>query len=118
MCGCERASPLRDAPAFVGRTDELETFEQELAAARSGRPRVVLLEGPAGIGKTTLVEQFVASARDARVVRASGDESESGVDLAMLDQLLRRAGAGELNLEAGGHVQAGTLLLHTLGDLQ
>jgi DNA-binding CsgD family transcriptional regulator len=104
------------AMAFVGRTEELAVFAEDLAAARAGRPRVVLLEGPAGIGKTTLVERFVASVDDARVLHAGGEESESDIELAMLDQLLRRAGAGAL--EATGHVQAGARLLDALGELQ
>lgn len=110
--------PVSESQAFVGRADELDVFEQELAAARAGRPRVVLVDGPAGIGKTSLVERFAAAVRGARVIHASGEESEAGVELAMLDQLLRRAGAGAVDLAAGGHVEAGARLLDALSDLQ
>ncbi|WP_028064181.1 ATP-binding protein [Solirubrobacter soli] len=109
---------MRSIPAFVGRADELDAFAVELDAARAGRPRVILLEGPAGVGKTALVERFVATVGDARILHASGEESESDIELAMLDQLLRRSGAGGLTLEESGHVHAGTRLLDALGELQ
>jgi hypothetical protein len=36
---------------FVGRAAQLATTAAELDAARSGRPRVLLVEGAAGIGE-------------------------------------------------------------------
>ena len=47
-------SPIAD---FVGRTDELATFERAIAAARLGAPAVLLVGGEAGIGKSTLVAE-------------------------------------------------------------
>ena len=40
---------------FVGRADELAVLEAAAAAARRGEPRVVLVEGEAGAGKSSLV---------------------------------------------------------------
>ena len=47
---------------FVGRQEELKLLGRRLADARAGFGRVVLISGPAGIGKTRLVEEFVAAA--------------------------------------------------------
>src|SRR5919204_5085579 len=64
-----RASVLRITPPFVGRRQELAWIEQSIQAAIDGRPRVVLLAGDAGIGKTRLLKavQSVASRRGVRV---------------------------------------------------
>ena len=45
---------LADHP-FVGRLDALEQIAASWAAAREGRPQVVLLHGEAGVGKTRLL---------------------------------------------------------------
>jgi DNA-binding CsgD family transcriptional regulator len=47
------------AVRFVGREAELEALETELARAVSGRLRVVLLVGEAGIGKTRLAAELL-----------------------------------------------------------
>jgi DNA-binding CsgD family transcriptional regulator/tetratricopeptide (TPR) repeat protein len=99
---------------FVGRREELDALDAALAAARDGAPRVVLVEGPAGIGKTALLERFLAAAGDVAVLRASGDASEAELAFGVADQLLRRAGAAP---EApGDHVELGLRLLAVLGQ--
>ncbi|MDA0182886.1 AAA family ATPase, partial [Solirubrobacter phytolaccae] len=103
-----------DLAPFVGRRRDLDVLADEWAVAREGSPRAVLVEGEPGIGKTALVERFLASV-DVAVLRASGDESETGVALGVADQLLRHAGR---RTDAGGHVEAGSLLLDVLGTLQ
>ena len=45
---------------LVGRRRELVVLRSRLAEARSGSGRLVLITGPAGIGKTRLVEELVA----------------------------------------------------------
>jgi DNA-binding CsgD family transcriptional regulator/tetratricopeptide (TPR) repeat protein len=42
----------------VGRARELEQLDRALAVAAQGSPRVVLVLGPTGIGKTTLLRRF------------------------------------------------------------
>jgi DNA-binding CsgD family transcriptional regulator/tetratricopeptide (TPR) repeat protein len=103
---------MRGALTFVGRDDELAALEAELVVARTGEPRVLLLEGPAGIGKTTLVERFLAQAGSA-ALRATADEDETEVSLGIIDQLLRQTGA-----ELGGddHVTAGAQLLDAFAE--
>ncbi|MDP9024598.1 MAG: AAA family ATPase [Candidatus Eremiobacteraeota bacterium] len=46
---------------FVGRREELSFLLEEFAAACDGRARFVAIEGEAGIGKSRLVAEFVAS---------------------------------------------------------
>ena len=49
---------------FVGRAPELDTLAQALATARAGEPQVVLVEGEAGFGKSSLVFEFLDRHRD------------------------------------------------------
>lgn len=46
------------AAQFVGRQAQLEELEQHLIHVISGQPRVILLEGIAGIGKTRFLDQI------------------------------------------------------------
>ncbi len=50
------------SPTFVGRRRELERVEAAMAAARQGRPAVILIAGEAGVGKTRLLGEIAASA--------------------------------------------------------
>ena len=61
------APPPSPAPAppgvpMAGRRDELGRLRAHLERARAGEAGVVLVTGDAGIGKTTLVEAFLAGA--------------------------------------------------------
>ena len=105
---------------FVGRQRELDALEEGFDHARAGRPWLVLIEGPAGIGKTALAEQFLGDVHDATVLRASGDESEIDLRFGVVDQLLRRAGESRAGLppEGADHVGTGARILALLGSLQ
>ena len=52
---------VTDQGGFVGRQGELRILEERLAAAATGRPQVVYLEGDAGAGKSTLLSRFLGS---------------------------------------------------------
>ena len=81
--------------AFVGRQVELAALRARLAAARAGVPQVVEIQGPAGIGKTALVEQFLQEPGGdvpPVVLRASGEETEILLAYGMVGQLARSAG--------------------------
>jgi len=80
---------------FVGRAGELAVLEAAAAAARRGEPQVVLVEGEAGAGKSSLLARFVAELADATVLRASGDEAELLLPYGIVGQLVASArGAG------------------------
>ena len=53
--------PKKHPSRFVGRSAELAFLNAQLGTLGSGRGQAVLLSGPAGIGKTRLVSEFVAS---------------------------------------------------------
>jgi len=58
---------------LVGRSDELALLADRLVATRSGCGNVVALIGPAGIGKSRLVDEFVAMARERGIDVARGE---------------------------------------------
>ena len=76
---------------FVGRADELAVLAAAAEAARRGHPKVVLVEGDAGIGKSSLLARFAAGLADAAVLRAGGDEAELLVPYGIVGQLVASA---------------------------
>jgi DNA-binding CsgD family transcriptional regulator len=116
----------KDLDPFVGRGDELSILRTFLMKARSGKPQTVLIHGPAGIGKTSLIEHFFTTEQDLFVLRASGEKWEALVPFGVIDQLMRGAGAGRISVLASRAralppeepVTVGTLLLETLEKLQ
>ena len=101
---------------FVGRESELRALHDAFAEASGGQSQILLVQGEAGIGKTTLVERFLSELQASRVVRASGDESESHVSFAIADQLLRCDGGGSDALRDGRHVAVGLELLELISS--
>ena len=73
---------------FVGRGDELGVLEWSLNEARAARPRVVLVHGPPGIGKSALLRRFVRRLDGVQVLQASGDETEQALAYGALAQFL------------------------------
>ncbi len=61
------AVPADDRPPrnLIGRASESARFDAAMAQALTGRRAVVLLEGEAGIGKTTFLHEIVTSAEHA-----------------------------------------------------
>jgi predicted ATPase len=106
---------------FVGRLTELARLRASLDEARAGRPQLVVLEGPGGIGKTTLLERFVAGENDLTVLRASGEQWEKALlPYGLLDQLVRVASTegAPSSSAAEDTLTVGTRLLQLWGDLQ
>jgi serine/threonine-protein kinase len=71
--GSKRAASVLSA--FVGRQAEMGVLTQTLEAAATGKPQLVVVEGPAGIGKSRLFGEFANFAKhreaDVRFVRAT-----------------------------------------------
>jgi len=76
--------------ALVGRQVELATVLDALDRAAAGEPRLVLLDGEPGSGKTRLVREAVAGRSGARVLEATGDERETGLSFGVVERLAGR----------------------------
>ena len=69
------------------REREIGAVQQLLQRARSGAGAALVLKGPAGIGKTALINQGLLGADGMRVLRSTAVEFESGFPFAGLHQL-------------------------------
>ncbi len=93
---------------LVGRSHELRVLARQAEAARSGRAGLVILSGPAGIGKTSLLQAFLKSeaCRDMTVLQGScgevvGEAGYGGVRELFGSLGLNGAGAGHSPLLRG-----------------
>ena len=74
---------------LVERDLELEAVERLLASARAGSGGAVVFEGPAGIGKSSLLAAArTAAAADLRILSARGGELERELPFGIVRQLL------------------------------
>ena len=102
---------------LLERSEELARIESALAEARSGRGRFVVVEGPAGMGKTALLAAARTAAAEGgmRVLRSRGTELERDFAFGVVRQLFEPplAGASELEradlLEGAAGVAVGLL---------
>ncbi len=109
--------PFAVTELLLERQHELERIEETLADARTGRGRFLVIEGPAGIGKTALLAAARAAATDSgmRVLRSRGAELERdfafGVVRQLFEPMLAEASPAERGdlLQAGAGVAAGLL---------
>jgi DNA-binding CsgD family transcriptional regulator len=111
---------------FVGRARESERLGNCAGEVRAGDSWLAVVEGEAGIGKSSLVRRFAASLEDFTVLWATGDPSEADLPHGVIGQLTRRVDRETLEQfpllaePAAGtapHVVGGQLLL-LLGALQ
>ncbi|MFJ8744408.1 AAA family ATPase [Embleya sp. NPDC127516] len=72
-----------------GREVERAEIAAVIARARLGRSAVLVLRGPAGIGKSTLLDGAARDADGLRVLRTAGVAAEAGLPFAALHGLLR-----------------------------
>ena len=115
-----------NAHPFVGRRSEIAVLRAELATVRAGRPRLVLVEGSAGIGKSAVLDRFLSEESELTVLRATGEQWEAFVAFGVVDQLMRTAGVSnsrflvcrDLSLPAEEPVGVGARILEVLEDLE
>jgi predicted ATPase len=81
--------PAYDEQVLVGRHEEQGRIESLLRAARRGASGVLVLRGEAGVGKSALLDSAAAAAKEIRVLRVRGIESESELPFSGLLELLR-----------------------------
>ncbi|MFI7400534.1 BTAD domain-containing putative transcriptional regulator [Streptomyces sp. NPDC049541] len=117
-------SPALDAPSgfvprpaarpdvLVERDLQIAELRHSLGAAMDGRPGVVLIEGPAGIGKSRLLGEISELAAGQRVLTltARGSQREKEYGFGVVRQLFERVvSRGEETLLAGAAVAAGAV---------
>ena len=110
------------SPSMIGRESELAQLRSALADTLLGLPQGVIVSGEAGIGKTRLLEEFLASASAEALVLTGQcvDLGAVGAPYAPIKGVLRslvsQLGA-EAVLDAGGPGRGAlTALLPELGD--
>ncbi len=115
------------AEAFVGRLDELGLLRVALEEADGGNPRFVLVEGASGMGKTALLQRFLATAAGVRVLRAGGEHEEHLLPYGVAEQLARSAreplpdelaSLGQTSSQSPEAFTVGAALVDLLGRLQ
>src|SRR5215216_4491467 len=74
---------------LFGRQTECAELERDLDAARRGRSAALVIEGEAGVGKTTLIEHARSRALGFRVLACGGVEMEAELPYAGILALLR-----------------------------
>lgn len=95
---------------LLERDRELDALASAAVAASSGAGGILLFEGPAGIGKTALIQRAGTISRDAgmRVLGARGGELERDFGFGVVGQLFEPAvrGAAASHLLSGPAVHA------------
>jgi ATP/maltotriose-dependent transcriptional regulator MalT len=111
---------------FVDRDADLAALREQLNHAREASPRIVLIDGPPGIGKTALIDHFLADSTALQVLQVYGDDSEALLPFAVVDQLFHQARIDAREMISGlyrvptgaDHLSAGAQILEVLGVLQ
>ena len=92
---------------LLERSEELARVESALADARRGRGTFIVIEGPAGIGKTAVLASVrsAAASEGMRVLRSRGAELERDFAFGVVRQLFEPALAETPELERGELLQ-------------
>lgn len=91
-------------PRLLERGAELDLLAEAVDGASAGRPGVLLVEGPGGIGKTRLLmtARDRALAAGVHVLEARGSEREHRLPFGVVDQLFPEQREARLELTAAG----------------
>jgi DNA-binding CsgD family transcriptional regulator/tetratricopeptide (TPR) repeat protein len=117
----------RSDGTFVGRRNELASLLAQATEVRRGHPRVALLTGEPGIGKTALAHRFVVQVPGFHLWEASGEEAEQLLGFGVIEQLVRASpvpgGPALADLANEGAdtrdpIWVGAALLELLGAMQ
>ena len=106
----------KGASELIERVVELERIDDALAAALRGSPSLTVLEGSAGLGKTSLLDEARerGARRDFAVLVARGSELEQGFSFGVVRQLfeplVRGGPASEMQRLLQGAGRAASLL--------
>ncbi|WHM40946.1 helix-turn-helix transcriptional regulator [Streptomyces sp. BPTC-684] len=114
---------------FLGRREELSKLKNRLDSAARGAPQIVLVDGPAGIGKTSLARHFLSgAAAECCVLKASGEELEMELAYGVIAQFaaqlpdvpnaLRELALGMPDAAPQDPIGVGALFLDALGQIQ
>jgi DNA-binding NarL/FixJ family response regulator len=106
------------SPTFVGRAEQLASFDQALAGAAQEEPAALLVAGDSGVGKSRLVAEYAERARAAGARVLTGDCVELGEGelpyapiVGVLRDLQREVGTDALaELAGAGQAELGRLL--------
>jgi class 3 adenylate cyclase/DNA-binding CsgD family transcriptional regulator len=99
------ARPWRhEQPALLERVEELTAVDAAIAGAQGGGGRLVVIEGPAGIGKTSLLAEgrARAAASGLTVLYARASELEAAFSFGVVRQLFETAAATSAAEEQSG----------------
>ena len=94
---------------LLERERELSELTTALSDAREGRGRFVLVEAPAGLGKSSLVRAALEDADGFTVLRARANELERNFAFGCVRQLLEPAAARQPDLFEGAAIVAEAL---------
>lgn len=121
----QQRPPVRPDQVFVGRSAELGLLQKNLAWVTAGEPRVLVVEGPAGIGKSALVRAFLDQAGPEVSVRTGiGGQRRWPRPFGVVDQLLAPGDDPAPSAEQAATpvgtdpARAGARLVEVLGTLQ
>ncbi len=82
--------PTATRPALVGRDESLATLREALESAAAGAPRVVVVSGETGVGKTRLVRELLRRERPIALAGACVPVAGEALPFAPLTQALRQ----------------------------
>ncbi|MGH9036330.1 MAG: AAA family ATPase, partial [Acidimicrobiia bacterium] len=114
-----RRSPSPAGPVLVGRDKELGQLEAELARAKAGEARCVLLSGEGGVGKTRLARELLARHPRGLVSLSArahhlGGTAAFGLWAEALERHLQELSPGEVAGLCGGYLDDLAVLLHSV----